>query len=163
MFPDKTVKLLVGFPAGGPSDHLARIVAQKLTDHWKQPVIVENRVGASGVIAGTAVARAAPDGYTLAFAGSTTFVGFELLNPGKVPYRSLEAFEPVAHVADQTMVMSIRGSLGAISFLRSRSEVDRERIGLWGTSYSGGHALVVGAMDRRLKAVVTQAFTVDGH
>lgn len=51
----------------------------------------------------------------------------------------------------------------AISFMRSRKEVDPEKIGLWGTSYSGGHVLVVAAMDRRVKCVVAQAFTVDGY
>lgn len=51
----------------------------------------------------------------------------------------------------------------AITFMRTRKEVDKERIGLWGTSYSGGHVIVVSAMDRRVKAVVTQAFTVDGY
>jgi uncharacterized protein len=51
----------------------------------------------------------------------------------------------------------------AITFLRGRAEVDPERIALWGTSYSGGHVLVVGAMDRRVKCVVAQAFTVDGY
>jgi fermentation-respiration switch protein FrsA (DUF1100 family) len=51
----------------------------------------------------------------------------------------------------------------AITFLRSREEVDSERVGLWGTSYSGGHVLVVSAMDRRVKCVVAQAFTVDGY
>lgn len=111
-FPNKPVRLLVGFAAGGPSDLLARIVAQKLSDHWKQPVVVENRVGAAGTVAAAVVARAAPDGYTLAFAGSTTFIGYELLNPSKVPYKTLEAFEPVCLVADQTMVMSTRTDLG---------------------------------------------------
>lgn len=51
----------------------------------------------------------------------------------------------------------------AISFMRTRPEVDPERIGLWGTSFSGGHALVVGAMDRRIRAVVAQAFSIDGY
>lgn len=51
----------------------------------------------------------------------------------------------------------------AITFMRSRKEVDEERIGLWGTSYSGGHVIVVAAMDRRVKCVVTQAFTYDGY
>lgn len=51
----------------------------------------------------------------------------------------------------------------AITFMRTRKEVDKARIGLWGTSYSGGHVIVVSAMDRRVKCVVTQAFTIDGY
>ena len=110
-FPDKPVRLFVGFPAGGPSDLLARIVAQKLSPYWKQPVIVENRPGASGTIAAAAVMRSAPDGYALAFGGSTAFVTYELLNPDKAPYKSFEAFEPVTYLADQANVMLVRASL----------------------------------------------------
>lgn len=111
-FPSKPVTLLVGYAAGGPSDALARIVAQKLSEKWKQPVVVENRTGASGTIAAAAVARAEPDGYTIAFGGSTTFVGFELLNPDKVAYRTLDDFETVTMIADQAMVFTARADLG---------------------------------------------------
>lgn len=111
-FPNKPVTLLVGYAAGGPSDALARIVGQKLSELWKQPVVVENRTGASGTIAAAAVSRAKPDGYTIAFAGSTTFVGFELLNPDKVSYRTLRDFSPITMIADQAMVFTARKDLG---------------------------------------------------
>lgn len=64
-YPSHPVKLVVPFPAAGPLDLLARIVSQKLREQWSQPVIVENKAGASGGIGAEAVARAAPDGYTL--------------------------------------------------------------------------------------------------
>lgn len=64
-FPSKSVRLIVGFSAGGINDTMARIVAQKLTEIWGQPVIVENRVGASGTIGADFVAKAPPDGHTL--------------------------------------------------------------------------------------------------
>jgi tripartite-type tricarboxylate transporter receptor subunit TctC len=64
-YPSRPVKFLVPFPAGGPLDVPARIIAQKLTEHWGKPVVVENQAGASGSIGANAVARAAPDGYTL--------------------------------------------------------------------------------------------------
>jgi tripartite-type tricarboxylate transporter receptor subunit TctC len=112
-FPNKPVTLLVGYAAGGPSDALARIVGQKLSELWKQPVVVENRTGASGTIAAAAASRAKPDGYTIAFAGSTTFVGFELLDPDKVSYRTLRDFSPITMIADQAMVFTARNDLGA--------------------------------------------------
>src|SRR5262245_22332554 len=64
-YPTRPVRFLVPFPAGGPSDVLARLYGQKLSQRWNQPVVVENRVGATGTIGTEAVVRAPPDGYTL--------------------------------------------------------------------------------------------------
>jgi tripartite-type tricarboxylate transporter receptor subunit TctC len=72
-YPDRPIKLLVGFSAGGGTDVAARILAQKMTEGLGQSVMVENRPGASGMIAGEAVAKAAPDGYTLMVGSQTTF------------------------------------------------------------------------------------------
>jgi len=71
-YPDRPVKMLVGFSAGGGTDVIARIVAQKMSDGLGQSVLVENRPGASGLIAGDAVAKSAPDGYTLMMGSQTT-------------------------------------------------------------------------------------------
>src|SRR5437879_6157576 len=67
-YPDRAVKIEVGYPPGGPVDIIARIVADRLSQIWGQPVIVENISGAGGNIAGDRVAKAAPDGYTLMMA-----------------------------------------------------------------------------------------------
>src|SRR6516164_8735026 len=64
-YPSRPVRFLVPFPAGGPSDVLARLYGQKLSQRWNQPVVVENRVGATGTIGTEAVVRAPPDGYTV--------------------------------------------------------------------------------------------------
>ena len=72
-FPDKPVKMLVGFSAGGGTDVVARILAQKMSEGLGQSVLVENRSGASGMIAAEAVAKSAPDGYTLMMGTQTTF------------------------------------------------------------------------------------------
>ena len=96
-YPAKPIRFVVGFTAGGASDITARIVGQKLTEHFGQPVIIDNRAGASGTIAGTIVAKAPPDGYTL-LAGATSILA---INPGlyaKLDYDSLKRF--CAGVAD---------------------------------------------------------------
>jgi tripartite-type tricarboxylate transporter receptor subunit TctC len=72
-FPDKPVKILVGFSAGGGTDVVARILAQKISESLGQTVVVENRAGASGMIAAEATAKSAPDGYTLMMGSQTTF------------------------------------------------------------------------------------------
>src|SRR6516225_5371116 len=71
-FPDRPIKVVVGFSAGGGTDVIARILAQKLSETMSQSVVVENRTGASGLIAAEAVAKAAPDGYTLMMGSQTT-------------------------------------------------------------------------------------------
>jgi tripartite-type tricarboxylate transporter receptor subunit TctC len=67
VYPSRTVRLVMPFPAGGPADVLARFYGQRLSQRWSQPVVVENRVGATGTIGTEAVVRAPPDGYTLLF------------------------------------------------------------------------------------------------
>src|SRR5260221_7383631 len=96
-FPTHPVHLLVGYPAGGGSDLMARPLAQKLWERWGQQVLVENRPGANGNLAVEAVARAAPDGYTLLLANMAQLV----TNP--VVYRNL----PVDTLRDLTPVAQI--------------------------------------------------------
>ena len=72
-YPDRPIKMVVGFAAGGGTDVVARIVAQKMTDSLGQSVLVENRTGASGMIAAEDVAKSAPDGYTLMMGSQTTY------------------------------------------------------------------------------------------
>src|SRR6478736_1496815 len=64
-YPNRPVKLVIPYPPGGPTDLVGRLVAQRLSEQWKQPVVVENRAGASGTIGSEFVARATADGYTL--------------------------------------------------------------------------------------------------
>ena len=72
-FPERPIKMIVGFSAGGGTDVVARILAQKMSDTIGQSVVVENRTGASGLIAAEAVAKSPPDGYTIMMGSQTTF------------------------------------------------------------------------------------------
>ena len=97
------------FPAGGPTDTASRIVGQKLAERLKQPVVVENRAGASGSIAAAAVAKNAPDGYTLMMLATPTLLAPHLYK--KAGYDILKDFAPVATVYDLPIVMVVNPTL----------------------------------------------------
>ncbi|MDM0015329.1 tripartite tricarboxylate transporter substrate binding protein [Variovorax sp. J22P168] len=95
-YPDKPVRLVLPYPAGGPTDAVARSVAERLGAAWGQPVIVENRPGANGAIGTELVARSLPDGYTL-LVHSPIMLATEMTRP-TVRYRTLKDFKPVSLV-----------------------------------------------------------------
>jgi tripartite-type tricarboxylate transporter receptor subunit TctC len=97
-YPARAVRIIVPQSAGGATDTFARAIGQKLSERWKQPVVIENRAGAAGVIGTEAVAKAPPDGYTLL----VTYEGSQAINPSlyeKLPFDSVKDFEPVATIA----------------------------------------------------------------
>ena len=104
-WPARPIKLIVPFPAGGPTDTASRIVGQKLAERLKQPVVVENKAGASGSIAAAQVAKAAPDGYTLMMLATPTLLAPQLYR--KVGYDSVKDFAPVATVYDLPIVVVV--------------------------------------------------------
>lgn len=109
-FPAQPMRLIVPFPPGGGADVAARIVANKLSSDFGQPVVVENRTGASGNLAAQAVARAAPDGYTLLFTNNTV-----VANPaiGKVPFDVLRDFTPIGLVGATPIAIAVHPGLPA--------------------------------------------------
>jgi tripartite-type tricarboxylate transporter receptor subunit TctC len=111
-FPTRPVHLLVGYPAGGGSDLMARPLAQKLSERWGQQVVVENRPGANGNLAVEAVARAVPDGYTLLLANMAQLV----TNPvvyRNLPVDTLRDLAPVAQIVDAVQVVVISSKVPA--------------------------------------------------
>jgi len=104
--------MLVGFPPGGTNDLMARIVAQKLSETLGQPVVVENRPGASGVIAAEALARAAPDGYTLMLGSTGTNTIAPALSP-KLPYDPVRDLAPVGLVGIASSALVVNAGVPA--------------------------------------------------
>ena len=102
-FPTKPIKVLVGVPPGGPTDAVARAVAPELSEALGQQLVIENRPGASAVIATELVAKAPPDGHTLAFIYITHVTNPTLI--AKLPYDTVRDFIPVSMVGRQSMVM----------------------------------------------------------
>lgn len=97
-YPTKPVRLLVPYPAGGSFDIFARVIAQKLSTAFERQIVVDNRGGASGIIAAELVARAAPDGYTLLFGGAGT-LSIQPAMSSQLPYDAVKDFSPVSMVA----------------------------------------------------------------
>lgn len=113
VYPEKTVVMVAPFPAGGSVDLVARAVAQQMSETWKQPVIISNRPGASGNIGVEAVARAAPDGYTLLM-GTTALSSSPALYP-KLGYDLMRDLAPISLVVRMTNVLVVHPSLPARS------------------------------------------------
>jgi tripartite-type tricarboxylate transporter receptor subunit TctC len=104
-YPDRPIRLIVGFAPGGPNDVMARIFGQQLSQNLGQPVVVENKPGAGGVIGSDAVAKAAPDGYTLLFASAPLVMAPAL--QAKMPFDTAADLVPVTKVAESPMVLMV--------------------------------------------------------
>lgn len=108
-YPTKPIRLLIGSPAGGSTDILARIMAQKLNESMGQPVVVDPRPGASGLIAGETAARGNPDGYTLLFPSLQHVINGSLYS--KLSFDPINDFVPVAQIANVPMFLVVHPSL----------------------------------------------------
>jgi tripartite-type tricarboxylate transporter receptor subunit TctC len=114
-FPTRPITFVIGFAPGGPSDVMARILTRKMEELLKQTLVIENRPGAGGSIAGTSVARAAPDGYTVLLAtGSLLAINVSLYK--NLGYDPEKDFEPVSMLGTQTNVLYVNPSFPAKSF-----------------------------------------------
>lgn len=114
-WPAKPIRLVVGFPPGGGIDFFARLLGQKLQEQLKQPVVIDNKPGANGMIGGDAVAKAAPDGYTVLVSNEAQVVVNQFLY-AKVPYDPLKDLEPVSLAVTAPVIVYVNPSLGPKSF-----------------------------------------------
>ncbi len=114
-YPLKPPRIVVGFAPGGNTDLVTRILAQKLGELWSQTVVVDNRPGASGMIAGEIVAKAAPDGYTLLLTPQTSIAVAPSLY-GKAPYDPAKDFAPITLAGSSPLLMVVHPSFPPKSF-----------------------------------------------
>jgi tripartite-type tricarboxylate transporter receptor subunit TctC len=112
-WPQRPVRLIVPFTPGGPTDIQARVIAEKLTARWGQPLVVENRVGAGSTIGSAIVARAAPDGYTLLLQGSAHVTNATLFP--SLPYHPVTDFSPIMGISFQPVILTVHPSVPARS------------------------------------------------
>jgi tripartite-type tricarboxylate transporter receptor subunit TctC len=110
-FPDKPIRLIVPFPAGGPNDIIARVVGQRMSELIKQPILIDNRGGQGGVLGTDAVAKAKPDGYTIAISSA----GALAISPSmeKVPYDARMDLQPITLVAKVPEMLVVATNVAA--------------------------------------------------
>lgn len=114
-YPTRLVRIVVPQAAGGATDTFARTIGQKLSEHWKQPVVIENRVGAAGVIGTDSVAKAPADGYTLL----VTYEGSQAINPSlyeSLPFDSIKDFAPIGTIATTPFLLIVGPKVEAKTF-----------------------------------------------
>src|SRR5437773_7702286 len=112
-YPAKPIRILVGFSAGSTTDILARTVGQKMNEAWGQPVLVDNRPSAGGVVAANAVAGAAADGYTLLVVSAGHAASAVMF--AKLPYDTLNDFAGVSRIANVPSLLVVSPALGVRS------------------------------------------------
>ncbi len=112
-YPERAIRLVVPIAPSGSLDRYSRLIAQKLTEALGQPVVVENRAGANGIIGSDMVAKAAPDGYTLLAGASPTMAINVTLYAGKMPYHPEKHFTPITMTAKLPSLMAVHPSVPA--------------------------------------------------
>lgn len=184
-YPDKPIHIVVGFAPGGGTDITARLIGQKLSQKWSQPVVVENRVGADGSVAADFISRAAPDGYWIAFISNAHTVtpldialGYDpiksfapislvtsvpevfLVNPEAAPAGSVKEFVALAKSKPGKLSYGTNGGTGADA-LASRLFMREAGLDLVGVAYTGGGqsmpALLGGEIQVMLTSVTSAA------
>lgn len=145
-FPDKPIRVVIGFPAGGPLDQHARLLSDRLQAVLGQPVIIDYKAGAGGTVGAQDVMKAAPDGYTLMLANT----GVMVINPGlysKLPYQTLRDFTPIARTAMQPLALLVTPKL-PVNTLREFMDYARARPGQlnYGSAGNGGISHLVPEM-----------------
>lgn len=112
-YPDRPIRFILAFPPGGGADAIARVVGQKLSDAWHEPVVIDNRPGAGGNLAASLTAKAAPDGYTLLQSTVGHAIGASLYS--KLPYDLARDFVAVTELASTPFMLVVNPSLPAAS------------------------------------------------
>ncbi|HSH88590.1 MAG TPA: tripartite tricarboxylate transporter substrate binding protein [Ramlibacter sp.] len=158
-FPEKAVRLIVPFPPGGGSDIIARLVAQRLSDKWKVPVVVDNKAGADAQIGTSLLAKAAPDGYTLGVI-SPTFATSKALYT-KLPYDVVKDFTPIGMMASTPVIVAVNAAAPAAS-VKELVDLSRKTPGKLNYSASSTTTLLFGELFRSAAGVDAQPVPYKG-
>jgi tripartite-type tricarboxylate transporter receptor subunit TctC len=110
-YPNRAIRIIVPFPAGGPTDILTRVIAQRMSETWGQGVVIENQPGANTAIAAARVAKMPPDGYSLLAVMDVTMVLNPITNKN-LPYDPLKDFAPITLASKNTSLLSVRAHDG---------------------------------------------------
>jgi tripartite-type tricarboxylate transporter receptor subunit TctC len=150
-WPSRPVRFVVPYPPGGPTDIMGRVVAQRLTQDLPQPVVVENRTGASGSIGSEQVARAAPDGTTFLVNASAHVILPHML---RVPYDALADFVPVTNIASVPLILVVTPSLPvhSVAELIAHAKANPGRLS-FASSSNGGAPHLAGELFKLMAGV----------
>ena len=145
-FPDKPIRVVIGFPAGGPLDQHARLLTERLQAVLGQPILIDYKSGAGGTVGAQDVMKAAPDGYTLMLANT----GVMVINPAlytRLPYSTLKDFTPIARTAMQPLALMVNPKL-PVNTLKEFIDYTRARPGQinYGSAGNGGISHLVPEM-----------------
>jgi len=145
-FPDKPIRLVIGFPAGGPLDQHARLLSERLQAVLGQPLVIDYKAGAGGTVGAQEVMKAPPDGYTLMLANT----GVMVINPAlysKLPYQTTRDFTPIARTAMQPLALLVNPKL-PVNTLKEFTDYARARPGQvnYGSAGNGGISHLVPEM-----------------
>lgn len=145
-FPEKPIRIVIGFPAGGPLDQHARLLSDRLQAALGQPVLIDYKSGAGGTVGAQEVMKSAPDGYTLMLANT----GVMVINPAlysKLPYGTLKDFTPIARTAMQPLALLVNPKL-PVNTLKEFVDYTRSRPGQvnYGSAGNGGISHLVPEM-----------------
>jgi tripartite-type tricarboxylate transporter receptor subunit TctC len=145
-YPEKPIRVVIGFPAGGPLDQHARLLSEKLQAVLGQPVLIDYKAGAGGTVGAAEVMKAAPDGYTLMLANT----GVMVINPAlysKLAYQTTRDFTPIARTAMQPLALLVNPKL-PVSSLKEFMDYTRTRPGQvnYGSAGNGGISHLVPEM-----------------
>ena len=146
VFPDKPIRVVIGFPAGGPLDQHARLLTERLQAVLGQPIVIDYKSGAGGTVGAQDVMKAAPDGYTLMLANT----GVMVINPAlytRLPYNTLKDFTPIARTAMQPLALLVNPKL-PVNTLKEFIDYTRARPGQinYGSAGNGGISHLVPEM-----------------
>ena len=152
-FPSRPIRLVVPLSPGGFADTPARMLAPRLSEQLGKPIIVENRPGAGGTIGWESVAKAAPDGHTLAITGSTQLIGAHLYK--KLPYDTFKDFTHITMVASGPYVLVVNAQKLAVNSVRELIAAARAQPGKldFGSSGNGSSQHLVGALFNAMAGV----------